>query len=151
MPPVLDTEQKPATKRAMPSWWGDEHETRWSRVRDALRRDWEQTKADLTREKSGHAINQSAGDTLRQAVGIERIPPDMMPNFGNHGDRNWELAEPAVRYGYSVRARYSIHMKWNDALEASLRREWLEMPTLRSWQDARGDVRRGWDAASGRH
>ncbi len=33
---------------ARPQWWTDQHTSTWDRVKEALRRDWEQTKADLS-------------------------------------------------------------------------------------------------------
>lgn len=42
-------------------------------MKEALRRDWEQTKADLTR-KRGHDLHQTAADTARQVLGIEPLP-----------------------------------------------------------------------------
>ena len=57
-----------------PTWWNDQHNTAWERAREALRRDWEQTKADLTGNASGHDLNQSIGDTVRQATGKDPLP-----------------------------------------------------------------------------
>lgn len=61
------------TKR--PSWWTDQHTSSWDRVKEAFRRDWEQTKADLSGQKSGRDINQDVGDTIKQAAGKQPIPP----------------------------------------------------------------------------
>lgn len=40
------------------------------KVKDALKKDWEQTKADMPGD-SGRDTNQSIGDTIRQATGKE--------------------------------------------------------------------------------
>jgi hypothetical protein len=45
-----------------------------SRVKEALRRDWMQTKDDVT-DHQGRDLNQDAADTVKQAVGAEEIPP----------------------------------------------------------------------------
>lgn len=71
-----DVKPEPAAV-VQPSWWTAQHSTSWDRVKEAFRRDWEQTKADLTSQKSGIDLDQGAGNTLKQAVGSEPIPaPD---------------------------------------------------------------------------
>lgn len=62
------------TPAPLPSWWKEEHNTAWDCVKAAVRRDWEQTKSDLTRGRDGMDLNQDAGDTLAQALGKERLP-----------------------------------------------------------------------------
>lgn len=64
-----------------PSWWNNEHESAWDRVKEALLRDWEQTKADLTGQKSGRDLNQGIADTLKQAAGQEEVPPPHKQNI----------------------------------------------------------------------
>jgi hypothetical protein len=56
-----------------PAWWTDRHTSSWERVKDAFRRDWEQTKADLSGDT--WSLNQNAGDTVMQALGNEPVPP----------------------------------------------------------------------------
>ena len=126
-----------------PSWWSKEHESSWSHVRDALARDWAQTKIDL-KASSAVDLNQTIVDTLQQAAGSEKIPPHLQPNIGKHGDMNWTLSEPAVRYGFGARAHHAAHTEWNGELETKLSSEWSAMNTFRSWDDAKEDVRRGW-------
>lgn len=71
------TTTTPATERARadhdPLWWTEQHTSAWERVRDAFRRDWEQTKADLANK--GRELEQSFVDTVKQAVGSEPVPP----------------------------------------------------------------------------
>ncbi len=57
-----------------PAWWTDKHTSAWERVKEAFRRDWEQTKADFS-STSGRDLNQNVGDTVKQAVGSAPIPP----------------------------------------------------------------------------
>ena len=57
-----------------PHWWTDKHSTTWDRVKGALRRDWEQTKADFSSTDNAD-LNQSIGDTVKQSLGKEPIPP----------------------------------------------------------------------------
>ena len=50
-----------------------------STVKEALRRDWEQTKHDFSKSK-GRELHQGVGDTVKQAAGKEPIPPVDRPN-----------------------------------------------------------------------
>lgn len=59
---------------ARPQWWTDQHTSTWDRVKEALRRDWEQTKADLS-SSDGRALNQNVADTVKQAAGAQPLPP----------------------------------------------------------------------------
>jgi hypothetical protein len=52
----------------------------WQRLTHALRRDWEQTKADLRLHAAGHDLQQNIKDTVRQVVGTEGIPSLDIPN-----------------------------------------------------------------------
>ena len=56
-----------------PTWYNNEHATAWDKVKEAFRRDWEQTKHDL--HARGHELNQGVGDTVKQAQGKEALPP----------------------------------------------------------------------------
>src|SRR5262245_35788154 len=56
-----------------PNWWTSEHSSAWDRTKEAIRRDWEQTKADFSKNKKD--LNQDVDDTLKQAAGKEPIPP----------------------------------------------------------------------------
>ena len=135
------TQRQPVTE---PAWWKDEHSSSWDRAKEALRRDWEQTKADLS--DGGQELNQTAGDTLRQASGKEPIPPAGFanPNHSAH-DRSWSNAEPALRYGHGARQYYS-ERDWNDDLEQELRADWNRSGNESSWEKVKVHVRRGWDS-----
>ena len=50
------------------------------RVKEALKRDLEQTKHDLTLGKKGEDLDQGVGDTVKQAIGKEPIPPRHIKN-----------------------------------------------------------------------
>ena len=52
--------------------------TTGSQVKEALKRDWEQTKHDITRK--GPDLGQHVNDTVKQAAGAEPIPPRNVPN-----------------------------------------------------------------------
>lgn len=53
-----------------------------SRVGEAMKRDVDQTKNDLTGGRKGRDLDQDVDDTVKQAAGTERIPPDDEPNRG---------------------------------------------------------------------
>jgi hypothetical protein len=41
------------TSHKNPSWWTDGHTSAWERTKEALHRDWEQTKADVSDRETG--------------------------------------------------------------------------------------------------
>lgn len=134
---------EPRLPRKDPSWWTDEHSSAWDRTKQALRRDWEQTKADVS--SSGHELNQSLGDTLKQATGKEAIPPGNVPNLGSGS--GWADEEPALRYGYGARQYYAgAGEEWDDELEGKLKNDWDSTSNDSSWDRVKGAVRRGWES-----
>ncbi len=60
-----------------PAWWNDQHTSDWDRVKAALRRDWEQTKADFSVDGAVD-LNQNVVDTVKQAAGKAPVPPPPM-------------------------------------------------------------------------
>ena len=133
-----------------PGWWDDHHTSGWDRVKEAFHRDWEQTKADFSK-KHGKELNQNAADTVKQATGADPVPPENKPtpkpNKGMKTDkRDWTATEPAARYGFGARSKYGMeHKVWDDKLETKLRTEWDAFKTDRKWDEAKRDVRAGWD------
>jgi len=132
-----------------PSWWKEEtHGSTWERVKEALRRDWEQTKKDFG--GGGHELNQDVSDTVKQALGKESIPEDRGANPPRIiGD--WSDVEEPMGYGYSARTEYGTeHATWNDDVETRLRSEWESRKgdnTRRNWDEVRHFVRHGYDRA----
>ena len=123
-----------------PKWWADNHAGAWERMKAALRRDWEQTKADLS--SKGQELDQDVGDTVKQAVGKEPIPPAGVPN-------DWDNVEPGLRYGVAAEEQYRHDFKrWDDHLESKLRTEWDDLKSGRTWDEMRASVRRGWEKAT---
>ena len=112
----------------------------WPRVREALKRDWEQTRHDLGMA-SGTDLHQHVSDTVMQALGEESIPPAHVPNAGTV----WS-DEAALRYGYSAALgpNYHDHVEWTPQLEIKLQRDWLGLPSGREWLEVRDAVRYGW-------
>ncbi len=122
-----------------PKWWSPDHQSAWDRIKAAFRRDWEQTKADVS--SKGQELNQDVDDTVKQAAGKQPIPPAGVPN------RDFDELEPALRYGYGARTQYGDDNDWNDRIEGKLREEWQDLKSGRTWDDMKGAVRRGWDRA----
>jgi hypothetical protein len=123
-----------------PAWWNQSHDSAWERIKEALRRDWEQTKAHLT--KGGTELNQDVGDTIEQAIGTKPLPPPDQPTE----DVDWPRAQSAIRYGHGARQQYGDQKDWNDQLEGKLREEWTDLQTGRSWDESKAQVKRGWSA-----
>jgi hypothetical protein len=129
-----------------PPWWTRDHASAWERVREAVRRDWEQTKHDLALE-GGHELNQGVSDTVKQALGKENIPTDDRPNppkvIGS-----WDDVEAAVEYGYGARRTYGVHHpSWSQQLEAQLKQDWRVIKTSanRTWEEMKRWVRHGYE------
>ncbi|HEY4060016.1 MAG TPA: hypothetical protein VGM39_25550 [Kofleriaceae bacterium] len=132
---------QPAKAMKNPSWWNEKHEGAWDRTKSAMKRDWEQTKSDFS-SKKGHDLDQSAGDTVKQAAGKEAIPPGNQPNPPK-ADSKWEDVEPAYRYGVGAHEQYA-NQDWNPELESRLEKEWKSTDVNRPWEDAKGYVRKAW-------
>ena len=128
-----------------PKWWNDNHATGWERVKESLRRDWEQTKADVS--SKGHELNQSVTDTVKQAAGKEAIPPGNVPNPQLHTARKWDHDEDAVRYGYGAGMHYGDYPAWDDKTQGTLAKEWDDLKSGRSWAEIKEAVRHGWQKA----
>lgn len=126
-----------------PKWWTDKHASSWEHVKSALKRDWEQTKADLSK-RSGHELNQGAFDTLKQASGQVIIPAE---GESNAVFETFEQVEPAYRYGHGASQQYVEEKNWDAALEQRLEAEWGELHDDQPWREVRIYVQRGWERA----
>lgn len=133
-----------------PKWWTEEtHGSAWGKVKEAMKRDWDQTKADL--HLGGRELGQNVSDTVKQAAGKEAIPAGSAPNTNGtrHGtDLAWDDAEQPLMYGYGARHQYGAqHAQWNDKLETTLRNDWEAAGggVKRTWDDVKGVVRHAYD------
>lgn len=132
-----------ATMRWKPTWWKEEtHASGWDRVREALRRDWQQTRHDL--HAGGHELNQGVKDTVKQMSGKQPLPPIDQANppkvIGSFDD-----AELPLEYGYGARREFAEDRF--SLVEPQLRSEWerTNHATSRRWDDVREYVRRGFE------
>lgn len=106
-----------------------------------MKRDWEQTKADVS--SKGRELDQDVGDTVKQAAGKQPIPPLSQPNIE---DDDWKRAEEGYRYGVGARGQYgNQYSQWDDRLEGKLRDDWGETKSGRTWDEVKASVRRGWE------
>ncbi|MDB4946814.1 MAG: hypothetical protein JWP97_6348 [Labilithrix sp.] len=141
-----------------PKWWSEEHTSTWGTVKEALKRDWEQTKADL--HMGGKDLDQNVTDTVKQASGKEAIPGPSTPNAthgataGTRPGLSWDEAEQPLMYGYGARKQYGTeYNQWDDKLESRLRTDWeTDHDTAggkarRAWDDVKTVVRHGYDRA----
>jgi len=125
-----------------PAYWKEEHGTAWTRVREALSRDWEQTKKDVTGK--GADLKQDVPDTVKQAAGTEPIPPKGQPN--PEPKTPWKDAEPGVRYGFGAKQQYGKETpEWNETVEKKLETEWDAEKTGTPYVSVHHFVRAGWD------
>lgn len=123
-------------KQTNPKWWNKTHESSWNRVKEAFKRDWDQTKHDFGGNEPD--TDQDVDDTVKQASGKQPIPPRGQPTY--------EEAEDAYRFGYAARSHYrDQHEDWDDDLERQLETDWRETYRDRDWSRYRNSIRRGWD------
>jgi hypothetical protein len=130
-----------------PNWWNQEHDSAWDRVKDAMKRDWEQTKSDLSMGRAGKDLDQDVPDTVKQAAGKQAIPPASQKNPPDVDDKDWKNVEGEYQYGVGARNQYGKSEDWNDRVESKLREEWGDLKAGRTWDEVKSSVRRGWDRA----
>lgn len=135
---------------ANPAWWTKNHDSAWDHVRDAMRRDWEQTKYDFG--LGGHHLDQDVGETVAQAAGKQPIPPGNVPNpddkYTNRSADRWDELEGPLGYGYGARLTYGqTYPTWNDELDRTLERDWSasDRGTSNPWRKVKDVVRRGYE------
>lgn len=123
-----------------PRWYTPADASTWERVKEALARDWDQTKHDLS--LGGHELNQKFTDTAQQVGGSKAIPPNDVLNPPRVVAR-WEDAESWIGFGYACRTHYGAEYSgWCSNLESRIRHDWRgEEP----WQDVKLYVRHGYE------
>ena len=128
-----------------PSWWNEQqHGGAWQRVKEAMRRDWEQTKNDVGAQAPD--LDQNVADTVKQAAGKAPIPPPNQKTPAGPSAK-FDEVEGALSYGYAARTQYeSMYPQWDDGLERTLKTEWSGAKNAQSWDEVRPYVRRGFDA-----
>jgi len=103
----------------MPSWWTEARTSSWEQVKEALRRDWTQTRFDV--HLGGHELNQTAMDTVGQTVG-----------------------EMAIGFGYAARTQFGDRFPaWCPELEGILEHDWKN--DALHWSKVVGFVHHGYD------
>ena len=111
--------------RNRPSWYTNEHDAGWDRVKAAFANDWEQTKHDFG-SKSARDLDQNVNDTVKQATGTEDA-------FDKH--------ESAFRFGYAAQRNFkSQYPTWNNDLDKRLRTDYGA-----DYERDRDDIRRAYE------
>jgi hypothetical protein len=119
-----------------PNWWTKDNDSAWERVKEAFKRDWDQSKHDFGGRQPETA--QNVNDTVKQASGNQPIPPRGTPVY--------EKAEPAYRFGYGARSFYrQKHPQWDANLEAELQRDWKASYPQGNWNEDVEYIRQGWE------
>ncbi len=133
------------TSKWHPSRWKNEVQgTAWDLVKEAMRRDWEQTKHDLG--IGGHDLNQAAADTVLQAGGGQAVPPRDVPNAPTA--QVWDDVEPSFGFGYWAHREFGReHPRWDPEIECKLRAEWAaaQDKASRDWDAIVRHVRQAYD------
>lgn len=130
-------------KPSRPTWYTDDDDSTWERIKEAFKRDWRQTKHDFGGDEPD--LDQHVDDTVSQAAGTAPIPPGNMPT-PQDDDSDWDETysdedEDAYRYGYSAYRHFGTSGEWDDSTEARLQRDWRDNA---EWQRRRRAIRRGW-------
>ncbi|HJT16647.1 MAG TPA: hypothetical protein VJ853_04640 [Thermoanaerobaculia bacterium] len=113
------------TVQNRPSWYTNEMDSGWDRVKSAFANDWEQTKHDFG-SNTARDLGQDVPDTVRQATGSEDA-------FTHH--------EPAFRFGYAANRNYrKQYPAWNNDLENRLRQDYGA-----DWNRDRDYIRRAYE------
>lgn len=141
-----------------PAWWTKEHDTGWERFKDAMQRDWDQTRHDLG-AKNVRDLDQDVDDTVRQAAGTQEIPPRGVPNAEPQTKEALNVAHDrdryteALRYGYGAASAdpYRAHKSWDDKLESKMKQEWQDLKSGRTWDEVKSAVRSSFEKARRAH
>lgn len=132
-----------------PQWWTDKHSSTWDRVKAALRRDWEQTKADFSSDSGAVRVKAQGKIASEQQAAREKIAEAQRKASERVASvRDWNQVESAIQYGYGARLQYADSPTWDDQLESRLRHEWTQLKNGDTWEDVQPHVRHGWDAAA---
>src|SRR5688572_26965635 len=132
---------------AEPVWWTVQHTLVWEQQLPSLRTDFErraaaENRARITHQGPDDAVLQKHAGTPRN-IDVEHAYA-LADNNWEVGTA-WEQIEPGVRYGVGARTQYPRYDRWNDELEARLRKEWEETNEPSTWQKLKRAVRHGFE------
>lgn len=115
--------------RTNPRWWRSEYDQEWQQAQPRFRRVW-QSQPNLV---------YAAGPNHR---GATTIAPGPTPLPGNY-----DLQEPAFRFGFGAQRHYSIaYPQWNDRLANQLHEDWADAGQ-EEWNMNVNAIRRAWEFA----
>jgi hypothetical protein len=90
-----------------------------------------------------HWWTQQIVDTVKHMAGKEAIALSAIPDQAIDA---FSRVAAAFRYGVATGNASSESQEWDGALEQELSATWTELAPTKPWVEARGHVRRGWDA-----
>jgi hypothetical protein len=132
-----------------PVWWTTQHTIIWEEHLPALRTDFQQRNSAQRRSQLAHqgpddAVFQKSANTPRN-VDVDKAT--FVPDTNWEVGTVWEQIEPGVRYGVGARTQYPHYERWNDEVEARLRKEWSETNEPSTWEKVKRAVRHGFESA----
>lgn len=131
-----------------PVWWTTQHTIIWEQELPSLRSNFDQRNAEQRRAQIAH---QGPDDPVIQKSARAARNVDVDHAY-RVADNNWEIGtvweqvEPGVRYGVGARTQYPHYERWNDELEARLRKEWTETNEPSTWEKVKRAVRHGFES-----
>ena len=135
------------TAKWQPKYWTKDNSAGWDSVKEAFRRDWEQTKADL--HAGGKDLNQGVTDTIEQAGGAEKIPAGNAKNTTETRGRSvWDDVEEPMQYGFAAR-EYGKSRDFS-TIEGELKSDWDDSrrEAGERWEDVKRWVRHAYEGSA---
>lgn len=116
-----------------------QHEALRARLSELLE---QAAQAKLATDRAVLDVTLRAADQLRR----ERARSAALRDARARAEGTWRQVERAAHFGYVARLQHPSEA-WGDALESTLRAEWLTLGEDWSWSEARDGVRSGWEYA----
>ena len=100
-----------------PSWWTEQkHGGAWERVKEAMKRDLEQTKNDFT--PGAPDLDQDVGDTINQATGRVAIPRPDQKTPPSKGEAKSDMKHD-MKQGMKQGMKQNMQQEMNPAIANS--------------------------------
>lgn len=102
--------------KTKPTWYTDESDSTWERVKSAFKNDWEQTKNDFGADRA-RDLDQDVDNTVKQMLGKESTV--------RYGEMDYDDMDDAFKYGYLGRTHFGEkYPTWDDELRDNLRNDY---------------------------
>jgi hypothetical protein len=159
---------KGKTQQWHASYWDEnKHGSAWERVKEAIKRDWVQTKADFNAHPGApnplYVTNelddrpQGATASAETTTGQNVIRPGGVQDpkgftktrdvkEGERLEHEFEDNLVAIEYGFVAHEYYGPRFgDWNEEVERKLESEWNPQETGMKFDQAKRYVKKGWD------